>query len=469
MIGLEINENIKLVDLRETEGGPTLWSYNISSIEAKPTDADRDDAVSRSIEKIVSQAEIGDTDVCTVVSGSMLQMRRVALPPMPDADLQQAVRLEAHNFTTFQAADTVIDYFVIEKAEGKESRKLDVMITAVEKNSFKRLLSIISHTGLRCCLVTVPPFALKEVLTAQPSFSKDELTAVLDLGIESAGLSLFKGEVPQFFREIDMGDQLPNEVLSSFTYYREQFLEEKIVRLYLSGETARIKNIQESLSASSGIPVEIIDPLRNLKLGPKIDAAKLSEDAPRLAMVIGLAKNRAGNLNLVKIKEKAPKKRIDTTRAIENISIPNALVIAFLVFILAVIAGLNLYLGRSLESTKKELAVKSLKLDQLTNYQERKATYEEIRGKRTEVKTILGQIAKLLPAGTVLLDLSFDNQKKMISLSGETKSPVSASAFTKNLDRSEEFDRVKLKEIKKTGKVAIFSMEFFLKSGGAVK
>ena len=468
MIGLEFNESyIKLVELKDTQQGLTLCCYNISPVELRAAESDLEAMIAGTIEKIVNQADIGDNEVYTLVSGSMVQVRRAALPPMPDADMAQAVKFEAHNFTTFPVADTVIDYFVIEKAEGKESRKLDLMIMAIEKNYFKRLLSIIGRAGLRCAGVTISSFALKDLIQAQPSFSKEELTAVLDVGVESAVLSLFKGNIVQFIREINLGGQLPNEVLSSFTYYREQFLEEKINRMYLSGELAQVKDLQATLSSGTGMPVEVLDPLINLQLGPKVDAAKLKEDAPRLALAIGLAKNRAKDLNLVKVKEKAPKKRFALDKKIETISIPNTLVIGLLIFTIGLIVFFNFYLSQSLEKTKKELAVKSLRLEQLTSFQERKLTYEEVRGKRTEVKTLLGKISGLLPAGTTLVGLSYDNQNRHFTLSGETKAAEAVSAFIMRLDQSAEFEKVNLKEIKKAGTVTLFSLEFDLKKAYA--
>jgi len=475
MIGREFNESyIKMVQLKETPQGQSLCCYNIAPVELKASEGDLDASIAGTIEKLISQADISDTDVCTLVSGAMVQVRRVSLPPMPEVDLIQAVKFEAHNFTTFPVSETVVDYHVIEKAEGKESRKLDVMILVIEKNAFKRLLATINRAGLRSAGVTIAAFALKELLPGQPSFVPAELTAVLDIGAGSAVLSLFRDNVVQFVREISLGDQLQSEVLSSFTYFREQFFEEKIVRLYLSGEIAQVKDLQATLATGLGIPVETIDPLRGVVPGPKVDVAKLHEDAPRLALVIGLARNAARDLNLVKVKEKAPKKgkqkKIEPGAALTTlatISNPNTLVIGLLIFTVGIILALNFYLTRSMERTKKDLQVKSLRLEQLTSFQERKLTYEEVRGKRTEVRTLLGQITRLLPVRTTLMELSYDNAKRHFTLAGETDSPGSVSRFIMKLDQSAEFGAVKLKEIKKTGPATVFSLEFELKKGAA--
>jgi Tfp pilus assembly PilM family ATPase len=469
MIGLEFNENyIKLVELKETPQGPILTGYNIGAVELKPnTGPDLDAAIAETIEKMLAGAGINEGDVYTLVSGPMVQIRRLSLPPMPEVDLLPAVKFEAQNFTTFPVSDAVIDYFTIEKANNKESRKVDLLVLTVEKTAFKRLLAIINRAGLRCAGVTISAFALKEVMQVQPTFAPGELTAVLDVGTEALALNLYRDNIIQFIREIAISDQLPNEVLSSFTYYREQFLEDKVSRIFLSGEIAKVRSLQDALSTASGIPVTILDPLRGLQLGPKVDAAKAAEEAPRLALAIGLAKNRAQDMNLVKVKEKAPKKKMELDKKLESFSIPNALIIGALLFVLLLIVAANIYLSRSMDQVKKELDVKSLRLEQLTSFQERKLAYEEVREKRTEVKTYLGQIANLLPVGTSLVELSYDNQKRHFELAGETSAPEAVSGFIMRLDRSSEFAKVKLKEIKKLGKLAVFSLGFDLKKEGA--
>jgi type IV pilus assembly protein PilM len=458
MIGLDFNERtVKFVELKETPQGLSLERYQISPV-TKKTDQDLVSAISDAIYRTFSENGIVENDVFTVISGPMVQVRRFSLPPMPEAELRQAVKWEAQNFATFPTTDAVIDYYLIEKTASQETRKVDVIAVAVEKETLKKHISIIEKAGLRCAGITLPPFALKDVVMTCPSFAKGELIALLDIEPEKAELSLFKNEILQFIREINLGGQLHNEILSSFTYYREHFLEEKVGRIYLAGEISQPVEMEATLSANLGIPVEIMNPICNLKIGPKVDAAKLEQDMPRLALAIGTAVNRARDLNLVKTKKEGPK--TDLAKFFESFSIPNTAVVGFLVLVLGPLFGLNFYLSRSIDTIKKELDVKSLRLEQLARFQERKLAYEEIKGKTTKVRNTLGQIAQLLPRGNALIYLSLDSKKKQVTLTGETASPQSVSAFVKNLDRSAEFSAVRLKEIRKAGKATTFSIDF---------
>ena len=458
MIGLEFNEKyIKVVELKDTAQGLTLSRYNISPVPPKAPNEDILDTIANAIRKVFSETGILETEVHTLIYGPMVQVRRLSLPPMPEAELHDAVKWEARNFTTFPIEGAVIDYHAMARPAAKESQKIDVMVAAVEKETFKRHLTTINLAGLRCVGITIAPFALGEVLRRNPLLPKNELVAVVDIGAEAASVSLFKDDVLQFTREISLGEQLQNEILSSFTYYREQFLEEKISRVYLSGEIPDINEFKDSLAAGLGITAEILDPLQNLRPDPRLDPAKLLEAASRLALVVGLAENKARDMNLLKIKEKAPP--FDIRRFLETIPIPNSIVVGVLILILGFVFGMNFYLSRAIDKTKQELDVKTLKLEQLTKFQERKLAYDEIKTQKVEMRNILGQVAGLLPRGVILGSLSFDGEKRLLTLAGETSSPRSVSGFIKKLDGSAAFSQVKLKEIKKMGKITTFSLE----------
>jgi len=457
MIGLDFNDKfVKVVELKDTPQGLTLTRFNISPVTIEQGQ-DAAAAISKTIYQAFSESGILETEVYTVISGSMVQVRRLTLPPMPEGELRDAVKWEAHNFATFPVENALIDYNIIEKGP-QGSQKIDLLVAAIEAATFKKHLSAISSAGLRCAGITIAPFALGQLLRRVPSLSQDELVAIVDFAAEEVSINLFKNYVPQFTRQVKIGESLEREILSSFTYYREQFLEEKVGRLYLSGESSQLEEIKASLSASLGITIEILDPLKNINIDPKVDPTKLQEMSPRLTLAIGLAENKARQMNLLGKKEKAPRTNLE--KILKSISIPNAAVIGTLVFIVALVFGANFYLSRSVEETKQELNVKSLKLSQLGKFQERKLAYEGIQRKRVDVKNMLGQLAGLLPEGVSLVSLSYEQQTNSVSLLGETNSPQAVSRLVKKLDESASFSAVQLKEIKKIGKVITFYLAF---------
>jgi Tfp pilus assembly PilM family ATPase/Tfp pilus assembly protein PilN len=459
MIGLEFNEKyVKAVELKETSQGLTLTKFNISPVQLKTPEQTPEAAIAETIEKVLTGSRILENEVYIAVSGPLVQIRRISLPPMPEAELRDAVKWEARNFATFPIEAALIDFQMLEKAS--TAQKNNLLIVAVEKAMLNKQLAILTEAELKCVGVTIPAFALGSVLRRLPTLPKTEAVALLDFGPELVTLTIFKENLPRFTREIRLPEPLTAEVQSSFTYYREQFFEEKVSRIYLSGESSQLPELKDSLTQELGVPTEILDPTLNLIPGPNLDQVKLRAEAPRLALVIGLAENRAKDMNFLAKKEKPP--RTELGKLVMSLSIPNTAVIAALLVIVTLLFGFNYYLSRVIEGTKTELNLKNLRLTQLTKYQERKNAYEEVKAEQVEVKKLVGQIASLLPAEVLLASLNFDQQKQLINLAGESSAPQLISKFLKELDQQANFSEVKLIEIKKVGKVTTFNISFKL-------
>ena len=83
------------------------------------------------------------------------------------------------------------------------------------------------------------------------------------------------------------GDQLP-------VLFGEK--EGKIARAVLSGGTARVPALFKTIEARAGVPVEILNPFKNIEIDNKrFDPAVLLQAAPAAAVGVGLALRRPGD------------------------------------------------------------------------------------------------------------------------------------------------------------------------------
>lgn len=85
-----------------------------------------------------------------------------------------------------------------------------------------------------------------------------------------------------------LGDMV-NELRRSFEYVRTRAEEMQIERMIVSGGGALIRDIDKFFSRELGIPVEICDPLKGMKLNPRLSPAYLGEISPLLSVAIGSA------------------------------------------------------------------------------------------------------------------------------------------------------------------------------------
>jgi type IV pilus assembly protein PilM len=84
-------------------------------------------------------------------------------------------------------------------------------------------------------------------------------------------------------------DMLVMEVQKTFDFFRETYPNEKIERVLICGGTARTAGLAEQIEQTFGYPTEVLNPLKHVTPGPKVDALAVSSQGPALAVAVGLA------------------------------------------------------------------------------------------------------------------------------------------------------------------------------------
>jgi len=514
MIGLDIDRDyVRVVELKEGGEGAALTKFGVARVSLQSAAESISQALSRTISELLKNSQIEDKEVFTSISGPRVQVRRITLPAMPQEELSEAVKWEAKNFIPFPLENAVIDYYLLKRAAAKTAKQ-ELIVVAVDGEAFKRQLDTINGAGLKCLGISPSSFALWELAKFNPEFETEELKALVYLGEGTSCLTLFKDHELLFTRELDFSAEsvtrtlaaaleiqseeaerliaehgvpkegeeaaeadseklrqamfavfgkLQNELLSSLEYYREQFAEEKIAHLFLVGPIANVKNLKDYLTANFSIPIEVVDPLRNLRLDPKLDQEALKEAAQQLALPIGLALGKSREINLLKVKARKTEKALESLKFLDYVQIPNSAIVGTLALFLALIFGLNFYLNFSIRRIKNDLDAKSVKLSQLVRLRDRKKAFEDISRQEVDVKLLLARVNSIMPKGLSLSYLTFDHAKKTVSVGGESTDPKIASSFVKSIEESSFFKNTELIEIKKVGESTTFKVEFKLR------
>jgi len=243
--------------------------------------------------------------------------------------------------------------------------------------------------------------------------------------------------------------RLKNEILRSFDYYKDQFREEKIDKVLLTGGSSKLKGLDAYLSDALGITVEILEPLKNIEmdgsLKPKEE--KLNECLPRLSLSIGLALGKAIMINFLRVLH-PPKKGLQLPGFLSKIQLPARSLVAIGVGILALAIGFNVYLTSRRDMYRRQLQDKQVILADIKALHERKNVLSDIARKETHVRSMLVQLTKTFPSGITLTNLIYDNGKKQIWLTGTAAYTGLVGKLIKNLEDSGYFRDVKLLEIK---------------------
>lgn len=511
-IGLDIDEkSVKFAKIRQTNSDITLLKYAVRDV---PPSEDKVKAVAE-ILKEVFKDEKPETEVYACAFGPNISLKRIAIPLMPDEEIANALRWEAKNLVPFPIENALISFIKIGKLTDKTTEKNDLMFAVAGEELINFFNATSKESGIKFAGISVLPLALCSILERTKTCEENKINAIIDIGAEAASINLFKGNVLQFTREITVaGDsltkamtgllvadqwqlnltyeqaeeikkkygiprkdssevtesgiplihiyemmaptlrRLQNEILRSFDYFKEEFREEKVDNIYLTGGSSSLRNLDEYLSNALGTKVETIDPTENIKIDPasKIDPAQLKELSSRLTLAIGLAVDKSSKINFQKVKEKPKAGKINLEelgKLFERFKIPVNLIAWAGAAVLIAAISYYLYLNNIRTGYKKELMSKQVILTDVKVLIERKSILEQISREETHVREMLSQVTKALPEGIVLTDLIYDNSKRQIWLNGEAKDTDTVGKLLKNFEDSPNFKNTILIEARK--------------------
>jgi type IV pilus assembly protein PilM len=141
--------------------------------------------------------------------------------------------------------------------------------------------------------ITMGGNAFTEEIQKQLNISYDEAEA-----LKVGGQGETDAVVPQEVERVIQGvaEQMAGEIQRSLDFYAATAADSRIARVFLSGGTARIPALFKVIEARAGVPVEILNPFKNIEVdNRKFDAAVILAAAPSAAVGVGLALRRAGD------------------------------------------------------------------------------------------------------------------------------------------------------------------------------
>jgi len=343
VIGLDIGcSSIKLVELREDKKGYTLQNLAISPL---PSEAIVDGALMDSvtiidaIRDVIANSKTKARDVVTSVSGHSVIVKKISLPFMTEAELEESIQWEAERYIPFDINDVNID-FQIFGAAPENPEVMDVVLVAAKKDMINDYVSIIMEAGLNPVIIDIDSFALENMLAINYDIAKEDTVAIVNVGASVANINIVKNNISAFTRDIFKGgnqiteeiqrqlhvdheeaerikvgskvdltsqsviedvlktasESLAVEIGNSLDFFQSTTTYEKIGKLYLSGGGSKIKDFDMTLQQQIGIPVEIANPFKKVEYsGKAFDLEYLREIGPIMAVGVGLASRKVGD------------------------------------------------------------------------------------------------------------------------------------------------------------------------------
>ena len=343
VIGLDIgSSSIKMVELKEAKAGYKLLNLAIAPL---PPEAIVDGALMDSvtiidtIRDLVASSKTRVKNVVTSVSGHSVIVKKISLPLMTEAELEESVQWEAERYIPFDINDVNIDFQILGSSP-ENPDVMDVILVAAKKDIVNDYVSVVMESGLNPVVIDIDAFALGNMLGINYEIEKDEIVALVNVGAGVTSINILKNNVSSFTRDIFKGgnqiteeiqrqlhvdhedaektklgnktdvssepvvqqvlkgaaESLAVEIKNSLEFFQSTTTYEKISRLYLSGGGSKLRDFDMILQQQTGIPVEIVNPFKKVEYaGKNFDMEYLREIGPIMAVGVGLALRKVGD------------------------------------------------------------------------------------------------------------------------------------------------------------------------------
>jgi len=343
VIGLDIgSSSIKLVELKEDKNGYQLQNLAISPL---PPEAIVDGALMDSvtiidtIREVITASKTKSKDAVTSISGHSVIVKKISLPFMTEAELEESIQWEAERYIPFDINDVNID-FQIFGSTPENPEVMDVILVAAKKDIINDYVSVIMESGLNPVIIDLDSFALENMLDIHYETGEGETVAIANVGASVTNIDIIKNNISAFTRDIFRGgnqiteeiqrqlhvdheeaekikvgtkvdltsqpviqevlktasESLAVEIGNSLDFFQSTATYEKIGKLYLSGGGSKIKDFDIILQQQIGIPVEVVNPFKKIDYsGRNFDLEYLREIGPIMAVGVGLASRKVGD------------------------------------------------------------------------------------------------------------------------------------------------------------------------------
>ena len=344
---LSLNIGASTVALAEYEvggkGALTLVNYGTAKLGAALDSGDAQTILSPAILEIVREKGIKPGKVAVAVSGQMVFPKFAAIPMAGGEDrFEQMVRYEVEQNIPFPIDEMVCDRQVIgDTPNGDKS----VMIVAAKVDQIEAITSAVVAAGFEPEIVDASPIAVTNAVRYNRPDEEESCVIAIDIGAKTTSLVIAEGdklynrsipvagnaitkEIAQALGcsldeaeqvklekayvslggvtedEDEVADRISKacravltrlhaEVTRSINFYRSQQGGSMPVKMYLTGGSALLPQIDNFFTDSLQIEVEFFYPFERIAAGSKVDADQLASDSAFLAATAGLALHMA--------------------------------------------------------------------------------------------------------------------------------------------------------------------------------
>jgi type IV pilus assembly protein PilM len=343
LVGVDIGTtSIKVCQLKETRRGLNLVRFGYSPLTPQVVvDGQVMDAgiVVETLQRTFQDARIRQKECALSVSGQSVIHRKITVPMMTEAELQEQIQWEAEQHIPFDIKDVQVDYQVLRRRP--DASQMDLLLVAAKRDQINDYAQLARSAKLKPIVCDIDSFTVQNLFEYSRGLPQDQTTALLNVGASLSSLNIVSNGVSQFTREIANGgnviteeiqkalnvpfeqaevykcggtqgpggqyqqgvvpqqvvevieavcDSIAAEIQRSLDFFMATSGENEIARIFVTGGTASLAALGQSIEKRARVPVEVWPPTEKINFEAKdVDAALLQSRAAQLSVALGLA------------------------------------------------------------------------------------------------------------------------------------------------------------------------------------
>jgi type IV pilus assembly protein PilM len=335
LVGVDIGSNsIKVAEIKEKGKSRALVRFGYHPLPAQ-TIVDghvmNSGAVVEGLEKLFHKVKY--RNVALRASGHSVIIKKITMPLMTAAELGEQINWEAEQHIPFDLAEVNIDHQVLHRRP--EQGQMDVLLVAAKKEEISDLVTLAREARLDPRVVDLDAFTVQNVFETgygvppagqtfvlihvgaslttvniltegTTAFTRDianggnaiteEIQRQLSISQEEAeaykcggdGRGIVPKEVPEIINQVV--ETLAGEIQRSLDFYLATSGDRDIARIFVSGGTANVAALRDSIQGRARVQVEELDPWRVAPPDTKaINPMELAGRAAQAVVAVGLS------------------------------------------------------------------------------------------------------------------------------------------------------------------------------------
>ena len=334
VIGLDIGSRlIKMVQLRRLARGWQLLDVQVVEVKQEKEGMitrNGECGIETVLKRLIAETGTRGADVAVSLSGPSVMVKPIEVPLMTEAELEGHLEWEVERYLPYERADIYWDYYIPHRNQLSSSSSLTAYLVAAKKEIVDRKVELVKQAGLHPVIVDIDSVALLNMYTLNYEDSGQIPVLLVNLG--PSGLNMIAVGISEciYIRDASIGGEWSQEVLeegarlvrdgevakkewSNQTKALDVLLQEMygeimnemrriidhcnssendqpIQRVLLCGGYVHLPGFVDSLSLQLPIPVEVIDPFKNLMIAETAYNRKMFEPLSSVSGVaVGLA------------------------------------------------------------------------------------------------------------------------------------------------------------------------------------